>query len=135
MAGLGVTPVLDGPRPARVLVLGQNQPPAPKPVRIAAMSAICHEHADVHEAQPGTGKRSRTVKMTEVHESAPMRERSYTKQHFLYFFPLPLPQGQGLLRPTLVRTLEASRTKDFKLPGLPMVFVSASMVSSCVRWE
>ena len=74
------------------------------------------------------GNRLRAVKIAEACEAVSTLKPRYAGQHFLYF--LPLPHGQGSLRPALVGPLAASRSKAVKLPGSPMVFFSASIASS-----
>ena len=51
----------------------------------------------------------------------------------MYF--LPLPHGQGSLRPTLVRALAPLRSKAVKLAGLPMFFVERVHGVVLLPWE
>ena len=62
--------LLDTTKRGNLKLMPPLQTPVPKPVRVAAVPEIYHEHAGVHEAYPGVGEGRCAVQMAEECESA-----------------------------------------------------------------
>lgn len=63
--------LLDTPKRGKLKLMLPLRAPVPKPVRIAAVPAIYHEHVGAHQAHPGTGKGRGAIRQAESLDATP----------------------------------------------------------------